>query len=74
MLEKIFWTNLQRIIEVLRKINFHLAIKNIEFGLRDPRSGKNLFLISDPGVKKATDPGSGSATLYRQQLFQIHCG
>ncbi len=34
-------------------------------GIRDPRSGirKNLFRIPDPGVKKATDPGSGSATL-----------
>jgi hypothetical protein len=34
-------------------------------GIRDPRSGigKNLFWIPDPGVKKAPDPGSGSATL-----------
>jgi hypothetical protein len=28
----------------------------------DPGSGKNLFRILDPGVKKALDPGSGSAT------------
>jgi hypothetical protein len=26
-------------------------------------SRKNLFRIPDPGVKKAPDPGSGSATL-----------
>jgi hypothetical protein len=32
-------------------------------GIRDPGSGKNLFRIPDPGVKKALDPGSGSATL-----------
>ncbi len=32
-------------------------------GTRDPRSGKNPFRIPDPGVKKAPDPGSGSATL-----------
>jgi hypothetical protein len=32
-------------------------------GIRDPGSGKNLFRIPDPGVKKAPDPGSGSATL-----------
>jgi hypothetical protein len=32
-------------------------------GIWDPGSGKNLFRISDPGVKKAPDPGSGSATL-----------
>jgi hypothetical protein len=31
--------------------------------IRDPGSGKNLFRIPDPGVKKAPDPGSGSATL-----------
>jgi hypothetical protein len=33
--------------------------------IRDPRSGKNLYLIPGPGpeVKKAPDPGSGSATL-----------
>jgi hypothetical protein len=29
----------------------------------DPGSGKNLFRIPDPGVKKALDPGS--ATLLR---------
>ncbi len=28
----------------------------------DPGSGKNLFRIPDPGVKKTPDPGSGSAT------------
>jgi hypothetical protein len=32
-------------------------------GIRDPGSGKNLSRIPDPGVKKAPDPGSGSATL-----------
>jgi hypothetical protein len=31
--------------------------------IRDPGSGKNLFRIPDLGVKKALDPGSGSATL-----------
>jgi hypothetical protein len=39
------------------------------FGIRDPRSGKNLFRIPDPGVKKAPDPGSGSATLILSQLI-----
>jgi hypothetical protein len=29
-------------------------------GIQDPRSGKNLFWIPDPGVKKASDPGSGT--------------
>ncbi len=27
-------------------------------GIRDPGSGKNLFRIPDPGVKKAPNPGS----------------
>jgi hypothetical protein len=27
------------------------------FGLLNPGSGKNLFRIPDPGVKKAPDPG-----------------
>jgi hypothetical protein len=30
------------------------------FGIRDPGSGKNLFRIPDPGVKKAPDPGSAT--------------
>jgi hypothetical protein len=45
--------------------NCHKALKNMDLGsgIRDPGSGKNLFRIPDPGVKKAPDPGSGSATL-----------
>ena len=31
--------------------------------IRDLGSGIKLFRIPDPGVKKAPDPGSGSATL-----------
>jgi hypothetical protein len=38
-------------------------------GIRDPGSGKNLFRIPDPGVKKAPDPGSGSATLVSMTLL-----
>jgi hypothetical protein len=38
-------------------------------GIRDPGSGKNLFRIPDPRVKKAPDPGSGSATLHEQKDF-----
>jgi hypothetical protein len=37
-------------------------------GIRDSGSGKNLFQIPDPGVKKALDPGSGSATLGTSRL------
>ncbi len=42
------------------------------FGIRDPGSGKNLFRIPDPGVKKAPDPGSGSATLLFRFLSDTH--
>ncbi len=37
--------------------------------IRDPGSGKNLFRIPDPGVIKAPDPGSGSATLVSSCIF-----
>jgi hypothetical protein len=40
-----------------------LSSQKYGFGIRDPGSGKNLFGIPDPGVKKAPDLGSGSATL-----------
>jgi hypothetical protein len=35
-----------------------LSSQKYGFGIRDPGSGKNLFRIPDPGVKKAQDPGS----------------
>jgi hypothetical protein len=41
------------------------GIRDPRSGIRDPGSGKNLFWIPDPGVKKAPDPGSGSATLLK---------
>jgi hypothetical protein len=59
VLKKKIWANLQTIIELFPK-NCQKALKNMVLG-----SGirKNLFRIPDPGVKKAPDPGSGSATL-----------
>jgi hypothetical protein len=33
-----------------------LGSQKYGFGIRDPGSGKNLFRIPDPGVKKAPDP------------------
>jgi hypothetical protein len=62
MPKKKIWANFQRIIELfIRKLS--LSSKKYGFGIWDPGSGKNLFLIPDPGVKKAPGPGSGSATL-----------
>jgi hypothetical protein len=74
VLKKKIWANFQRIIELLQK----KLSKNSEkcgLGIRDPGSGKNLFRIPDPGIKKAPDPGSGSTTLlcfknFKQSLFK----
>jgi hypothetical protein len=55
MLKKKIWANFPRIIELLPK--------KLSLSSREPGSGKNLFWIPDPGVQKAPDPGSGSATL-----------
>ncbi len=64
MLKKNFWANFQRIIELFtQKIVSKLSKKwvwDTGFGIRDPGSGKNLFRIPDPGVKKAPDPGSAT--------------
>ncbi len=42
-------------------------------GIRDLGSRKNLFRIPDPGpgVKKALDPGFGSATLHSCLIFDM---
>jgi len=69
VLKKKIWANFQRIIELLTQ-KMSLSSQKYGFGIRDPGSeirdqgsGKNLFRIPDPGVKKAPVPGSGSATL-----------
>jgi hypothetical protein len=55
--KKKLWANLQRIIEIFTQ---KVVIKISKIWVWDPRSGKNLFRILDPGVKKAQDPGSGT--------------
>ena len=59
-LNKKIWPNFPRIIEVFTQ---KIITKPSKIWVWDPGSGKNLFRIPDPGVKKALDPGSGSATL-----------
>ncbi len=54
MLNKKIWANFQRIIEVLIQI---IVAKLSKIWVWDPGSGKNLFRIPDPEVKKA--PYSG---------------
>jgi hypothetical protein len=60
VLKKKIWANFQRIIELFTP---KIVTKLSKIWIWDFGSGKNLFRIPDPGVKKAPDPGSGSATL-----------
>jgi hypothetical protein len=53
------WANFQRIIEL-----FTQKIVNKLSKIRVLGSGIRKKHIPDPGVKKAPDPGSGSATLH----------
>ncbi len=55
VLKKKIWANFQRIIELFTK---KVVKKLLKIWSWDPGSGKNLFRIPDPGVKKAPDPGS----------------
>jgi hypothetical protein len=73
MLKKKIWASFQRIIELFTQKTGVTKLSKIWVmdpgsGIRDPGSGKNLFQIPDPGVKKATDPGSGSATLQKTKI------
>jgi hypothetical protein len=60
--EEKIWANFQRIIALFIKKIF---TKLSKIWVWDPGSG---IPIPDPGVKKAPDPGSGSAT-----LVDVHC-
>jgi hypothetical protein len=60
MLKTKIWPSFQRIIELF---NQKFVTKISKIWVWDPGSGINLFRIPGPGVKKAPDPGSGSATL-----------
>jgi hypothetical protein len=55
VLNKKIWANFQRIIELFTQ---KIVIKLSKRWVWDPGSGKNLFRIPDPGVKKAPDTGS----------------
>jgi hypothetical protein len=50
MPKKKIWTNFQRIIELFTP---KIVTKLSKIWVWDPGSGKNLFRIPDPGVKKA---------------------
>ncbi len=77
MLKTKIWAGFQRIIELFTQ-KFVTKLQKI-WGwdpgseLRDPGSRKNIFRIPDPGpeVKKAPDPGSGSATMLPAHLDNV---
>jgi hypothetical protein len=64
VLKKKIWAHFQTIIELFIKkiVKKLLKIWSWDPGseIWDPGSGKNLFRIPDPGVKKAPDPGSAT--------------
>ncbi len=70
VLKKKIWANFQRIIELFTQ---KIVTKLSKICFWDPGSGKNLFRIPDPGVKKAQDPGSGSATLNFYEVPVVLC-
>jgi hypothetical protein len=64
VLKKKIWAIFQRIIELFTQ---KIVTKLSKIWIWDPGSGKILFRIPDPGVKKAPDPGPGSATLKKRE-------
>ncbi len=71
MLKKKIWANFQRTLELFTQ-KLSLSSQKYGFGIRDPGSEirdrdpektHSGSRIPDPGVKKAPDPGSGSASL-----------
>jgi hypothetical protein len=78
MLKKKIWANFQRIIELFtQKIVTRLS----KIWGWDPRSGKNIFRIPDPGVKKGTgsqipdpDPQHPKPTLELRLVFKERFG
>jgi hypothetical protein len=60
MLKKKIWANFQGIIELFTQ---KIVTKLSKIWIWDTGSGKNIFRIPDPGIKKASDPGSGPAIL-----------
>jgi hypothetical protein len=68
MLKKKIWTTFQRILEL-----FTQQIVNKLSKIRDwdPRSGKNLFQIPDPGVINAPDPDPQHRENHRTRMLKV---
>jgi hypothetical protein len=73
MLKKKIWDSFQRIIELfIQKFVTKLSkiwVWDPGSEIRDPEKTYSGSQISDPGVKKAPDPGSGPATLCMSTVF-----
>jgi hypothetical protein len=65
LLKKKIWANFQRIIELFTQ---KIVTKLSKIWLWDPGSGKNLFWIPDPGVKKALDPRSATLDIFTPSI------
>jgi hypothetical protein len=63
MLKKKVWAYFQRLMELFTQ-KFSLGSQKYGFGIRDPEKTYSGSRIQDPGVKKAPDSASGSATLF----------
>jgi hypothetical protein len=68
VLKKKISANFQRIIKLFTQ---KIVTKLSKIWLWDPGSGKNLSWIPDLRVKKAPDPGSGSATLVFRHIIYL---
>jgi hypothetical protein len=51
--------------EIVELFTQKIITKLSKIWVWDPGSGKNLFRISDPGIKKAPDPGSATLPVAR---------
>ncbi len=69
MLNKKIWASFQRIIELFTQ-NIVTKLSKIWVWIRDPKKTYSASRIPDPGVKKALDSGSGSATLVSIKLLR----
>ncbi len=67
--KKKMWANFQRILELCTQ-KLSASSQKYGFGIRG--SGKNLFRIPDPGVKKAPDPGSATLVICHAE-FRCRC-
>jgi hypothetical protein len=67
MLKKKIWAHFQRIVEVFTQKMFNMLSNKCVW---DPGSGKNLFMIPDPGSRG--QKGTGSRIRIRNTVFKVN--